>query len=133
MRKKALSWVLTVSMVLSLFTALQITVNAQPPLYNCAIVDPGTGTVLNEYGTLDLALAAVTEGQTIGILLIVGISSKIKFSFSLISFITKSGRAISSLVNNAIWIDNSFIDITPSIGKNFYINPDYNVDFLIEI
>lgn len=63
MRKKSLSWVLVIAIVLSLFTALPITANAQPPDYNCIIVQTNV-----EYASLDLALAAVTTGQTIKLL-----------------------------------------------------------------
>ena len=54
MRKKSLSWLLVIAMVLSLITALPITANAQPPDYNCTIVETNVG-----YESLDQALAEV--------------------------------------------------------------------------
>ncbi len=63
MRKKALSWLLSFSMVLSLLTAIPITANAQPPEFNCQIVETGI-----EYSNLDAALTAALDGQTIQLL-----------------------------------------------------------------
>ncbi|QRN84819.1 S-layer homology domain-containing protein [Clostridia bacterium] len=60
MCKKALSWILTVAMVFSFFVTMPITANAQPPDYNCQIVETGV-----EYASLDVALSAVSSGQTI--------------------------------------------------------------------
>jgi len=63
MRKKALSWILTVAMVLSFFVTMPTTANAQPPDYNCQIVETGV-----EYASLGAALSAVSSGQTIQLL-----------------------------------------------------------------
>lgn len=63
MYKKILSWLLTVAMVLSFVVAMPVTANAQPPDYNCQIVETGV-----EYASLDAALSAVSSGQTIKLL-----------------------------------------------------------------
>jgi len=63
MRKKMLSWILTVAMVLSLFTALPITANAQTGA--CEIIDTDGVSFVKDCANLDEALADVAEGQTI--------------------------------------------------------------------
>lgn len=63
MKKKILSLALAIIMVLSLFTAMPMTAYAQPPEYICMIVETGI-----EYADLGVALAAVTNGQTIKLL-----------------------------------------------------------------
>lgn len=66
MRKKMLSWILTVAMVLSLFTALPITANAQTGV--CEIIDTDGVTFVKDCDTLDEALTDVADGQTIRLL-----------------------------------------------------------------
>lgn len=61
MRKKALSWILSLAMVCSLFTAVPITAHASD--YECQIVQTST-----YYDTLDQALIYVADGQTIKLL-----------------------------------------------------------------
>lgn len=61
MRKKVLSWILTVALVLSLFTALPFTAHASD--YECQNVQTST-----YYDTLDQALIDVADGQTIKLL-----------------------------------------------------------------
>lgn len=61
MRKKVLSWILTVAMTLSLFTAIPITASAA--VNSCRIVETEV-----QYATLDEALSAATSEQTIQLL-----------------------------------------------------------------
>jgi hypothetical protein len=63
MRKKALSWILAVTMVISLFPALPVTAGAVITETDCRIVQTGVA-----YATLDAAIAEVTSGQTIQLL-----------------------------------------------------------------
>lgn len=66
MRKKMLSWILTLTMVLSLFTALPITANAQTGV--CEIIDTDGVTFVKDCDTLDEALTDVANGQTLRLL-----------------------------------------------------------------
>lgn len=91
MRRKLLSCLLVVSMVLSLITALPITANAEDN--NCLIVETN-----NEYATLQDALAARTDGQTI----------------KLLSDITH---------NSAIQVDSAALDLKIDLnGKTLTVN-----------
>lgn len=58
MYKKFLSWLLTVVMVLSFVVTMPVTANAQPPDYNCQIVETGV-----EYTSLDEAIAAASVDE----------------------------------------------------------------------
>ncbi len=113
MRKKPLSWMLTVAMVLSLLIAIPIATNAQPPDYNCQIVETGT-----EYANLDAALEAVTSGQTIQLLTDVTSTSAIMAynkSFSL--DVQGYSLAVTVLNQTCLYAGNGYdLTITDSVG-----------------
>ena len=66
MRKKLLSLLLSVAMVLSLFATMPITANAQTGA--CEIIDTDGVTFVKDCDTLNDALSDVTAGQTIRLL-----------------------------------------------------------------
>lgn len=63
MKKKILSFVLAIIMVISLFISLPMTAYALQPEHSCKIVETGI-----EYATLSDALSVVADGQTIKLL-----------------------------------------------------------------
>lgn len=113
---------------LTSFNAIQGVTTADvdtEPLNICAVVDTGTGTVLNEYTTLDLALNAVLSGQTIKLLTDITHNSTIasdNAGFNLNLDLNGKSLTVNSSVFACLFANNGGdINITDDIGGGMLI------------
>lgn len=109
-RKRALSWVLSLVMLLTLATALPVIVSAEPTTV-CQIGSTG-------YSSLNDALAAVADGETITLLQDIDYTSSIRIEDKDITFdIDDYNLNVNTSTWPALFVDNGSVSLQATIGS----------------